>query len=59
MLVDELNMENTGEIASDSKPGIDSTMNIPGEGFKHALPPLIRMDEYVRKRIAALFGGKP
>jgi len=56
---DELNMENTGEIASGSKPGIDATKKILGEGFKHAWPPLIRMDKHVRKKIDALFGGKP
>jgi 3-polyprenyl-4-hydroxybenzoate decarboxylase len=59
LLDDELNMENTGEIASGSKPGIDATKNIPGEGFKHAWPPLIRMDEHVRNKIDALLGGKP
>jgi 3-polyprenyl-4-hydroxybenzoate decarboxylase len=50
LLDDDLNMENTGEIASGSKPGIDATKKIPGEGFKHAWPPLIWMDEHVRKK---------
>ena len=37
-------------IASGSKLGIDETKKLPGEGFKHAWPPLIRMDENVQKR---------
>ncbi len=50
LLDDDLNMENTGEIASGSKLGIDATKKIPGEGFKRAWPPLIWMDEHVRKK---------
>ena len=61
----------TGEIAIGSKLGIDATKALPGGGFKRAWPPcgvvarrerrltLIRMDESVRKKIDALFGGKP
>jgi 4-hydroxy-3-polyprenylbenzoate decarboxylase len=49
----------TSEIAIGSKLGIDATKKIPGEGFKHAWPPLIRMDEHVRKKVCAPFGGKP
>ncbi len=45
----------TSEIAIGSKLGIDATKKIPGEGFKRAWPPLIKMDESVRKRIDALF----
>jgi 4-hydroxy-3-polyprenylbenzoate decarboxylase len=30
--------------ASGSKPGIDATKRIPGEGFKRPWPPLIKMD---------------
>ncbi len=45
----------TSEIASGSKLGIDATKKIPGEGFKRPRPPLIRMDESVRKKIDALF----
>jgi hypothetical protein len=63
---DELNMENTGEIASGSKPGMDATIpprRDPGEGFKRAWPPcedeapkeqrltLIRMDEAVKAKV--------
>jgi 4-hydroxy-3-polyprenylbenzoate decarboxylase len=45
----------TSEIASGSKLGIDATKKIPGEGFKRAWPPLIKMDEAVKKKIDALF----
>ena len=48
----------TSEIAIGSKLGIDATKKMPGEGFKRPWPPLIRMDESVRKKIDALFGGK-
>ena len=46
----------TSEIASGSKLGIDATKKIPGEGFKRAWPPLIKMDEAVQKKIDSLFG---
>ena len=46
----------TSENASGSKLGIDATKKLPGEGFKRPWPPLIRMDENVRKRIDAFFG---
>ena len=45
----------TSEIAIGSKLGIDTTKKLPGEGFKRAWPPLIKMDESVRKKIDALF----
>ena len=48
----------TSEIASGSKLGIDATKKIPGEGSKRPWPPLIRMDETVRKKMDALFGGR-
>ena len=47
----------TSEIASGSKLGIDATKKLPGEGFKRSWPPLIKMDEAVRKEIDALFKG--
>jgi 4-hydroxy-3-polyprenylbenzoate decarboxylase len=47
----------TSEIAIGSKLGIDATKKIPGEGFKRAWPPLIKMDENVRKKIDELFGN--
>ncbi|HLX95705.1 MAG TPA: hypothetical protein VKU37_08165 [Verrucomicrobiae bacterium] len=49
----------TSEMAMGSKLGIDATKKLPGEGFKRPWPPLIRMDENTRKKIDALFGGKP
>jgi len=38
--------------------GIDAAKKLPGEGFKRAWPPLIRMDEATRKKIDALLRGK-
>ena len=49
----------TSEIAIGSKLGIDATKKLPGEGFKRPWPPLIRMDENVRKKMDSLFGRKP
>ena len=46
----------TSEIAMGSQMGMDATKKLPGEGFKRTWPPLIKMDESVRKKIAALFG---
>ncbi|HEY5704292.1 MAG TPA: UbiD family decarboxylase [Terrimicrobiaceae bacterium] len=46
----------TSEIAVGSKLGIDATRKLPGEGFPRHWPPLITMDEAVRKRIDALLG---
>ena len=34
-----------------STPGIDATKKIPGEGFKRPWPPLIKVDENVRKKV--------
>ena len=47
----------TSEIASGSKLGIDATKKLPGEGFKRPWPPLIKMDEAVRKKIDGLFNS--
>jgi 4-hydroxy-3-polyprenylbenzoate decarboxylase len=47
----------TSEIASGSKLGIDATKKLPGEGFKRPWPPLIKMDETVRKKMDALFSS--
>jgi 4-hydroxy-3-polyprenylbenzoate decarboxylase len=44
--------------ASGSKPGIDATRKMPGEGFKHAWPPLIKMDEAVKAKVEQLMRGK-
>ncbi len=47
----------TSEIAMGSKLGIDATKKLPGEGFKRSWPPLIKMDEDVRRKIDSIFGG--
>ena len=44
----------TSEVGMGSKLGLDATRKIPGEGFKRPWPPLIRMDEAVRKKIDTL-----
>ena len=41
---------------SGSKLGIDATNKIPGEGFKRAWPPFIRMDESVKAKVEKFFG---
>ena len=38
-----------------TKLGIDATRKPAGEGFKRNWPPLIKMDENVRKKINALY----
>jgi 4-hydroxy-3-polyprenylbenzoate decarboxylase len=45
----------TSEIAIGTKLGIDATRKLAGEGFKRHWPPLIKMDEAVRKKIDALY----
>ena len=49
----------TTEMAIGSKFGLDATKKLSGEGHKRGWPPLIRMDETVRKKIDGLCGGKP
>ncbi len=44
----------TSEIASGSKLGIDATKKLPGEGFKRPWPPLIKMDESVKVKVAKI-----
>ena len=44
----------TSEIAIGSKLGIDATKKIPGEGFKRAWPPLIKMNESVKAKVEKL-----
>jgi 4-hydroxy-3-polyprenylbenzoate decarboxylase len=48
----------TPEFAVGSKMGIDATQKLPGEGFKREWPPLIRMDEAVRKRVDEILSAK-
>ena len=45
----------TSEIAIGSTLGIDATKKIPGEGFKRAWPPLIKMDAAVKAKVDSLF----
>ena len=45
----------TSEIAVGSKLGIDATKKMPGEGFKRAWPPLIKMDAAVKAKVDSLF----
>jgi len=40
--------------ASGSKLGIDATKRLPGEGFKRPWPPLIKMDETTKARVAKI-----
>src|SRR5262245_12069390 len=49
----------TSEIAIGSKLGIDATKKLPGEGFKRPWPPLIKMDESVKAKIAARHSPQP
>jgi 4-hydroxy-3-polyprenylbenzoate decarboxylase len=44
----------TSELAMGSKLGIDATRKIPGEGFKREWPPLIKMDEAIKRKIDSL-----
>ncbi len=48
----------TSEIAIGTKLGIDATKKLPGEGFKRAWPPLIKMDAAVKAKVEKLFGAK-
>jgi 4-hydroxy-3-polyprenylbenzoate decarboxylase len=41
----------TTELAVGSKLGIDATRKLPGEGFKREWPPLIKMDEAIKRKI--------
>ena len=46
------------KIAIGNKLGIDATKKLPGEGFKRAWPPLIKINETVGNKIDSLFGEK-
>ncbi len=46
----------TSEIAVGSKLGIDATKKLPGEGFKRAWPPLIKMDAAVKAKMQKSVG---
>lgn len=47
----------TSEMAIGSKLGFDATKKLAGEGFRRPWPPLIRMDEQVRKKIDLMLNG--
>ncbi len=47
----------TNEIGTGSKMGFDATRKLPGEGFKRPWPPIIKMDENVKAKVAASFGN--
>lgn len=44
------------EIAIGSKLGIDAIKKLPGECFKRAWPPLIKMDEALKAKVEKLVG---
>jgi 4-hydroxy-3-polyprenylbenzoate decarboxylase len=41
----------TTELAVGTKLGIDATRKLPGEGFKREWPPLIKMDDAIKRKI--------
>ena len=47
----------TSEIAVGSKLGFDATKKLPGEGFKRQWPPLIRMEEAIKRKVDAMLGN--
>ena len=38
--------------------GIETAKKIPGEGFKRARPPLIKMDEAVKAKVESILKAK-
>ncbi len=47
----------TREIASGSKLGNDATKKLPGEGFESPWPPMIRMNDDVKRKMAGMRNG--
>jgi 4-hydroxy-3-polyprenylbenzoate decarboxylase len=47
----------TNEIAIGSKMGLDATKKLPGEGFKREWPPIIQMNEIVKKKVDEILNG--
>jgi len=47
----------TNEIAIGSKMGLDATKKLPGEGFKREWPPIIQMNEFVKKKVDEILNG--
>jgi 4-hydroxy-3-polyprenylbenzoate decarboxylase len=48
----------TTDLAVGAKMGIDATHKLPGEGHQRGWPPLIKMNEAIRKKVDALFSMK-
>ncbi len=49
----------TTDIASGTKLGMDATKKLPGEsGFHRQWPPLIKMDEAIKKKVNSILGGQ-
>jgi len=48
----------TTELAIGTKLGIDATKKLPGEGFKREWPPLIKMDDAIKRKIDQWRKGK-
>lgn len=46
------------EMNSGRNLGLDGTKKLPGEGFERAWPPLIKMDQSVKAKVAKLFKAK-
>jgi 4-hydroxy-3-polyprenylbenzoate decarboxylase len=44
----------TSQLAVGSKLGIDATRKLPGEGFQRQWPPIIKMDEAIKKKVDGL-----
>jgi 4-hydroxy-3-polyprenylbenzoate decarboxylase len=49
----------TTDLGIGSKMGIDATHKLPGEGHKRGWPPLIKMDESIKRKIAQSFPAPP
>ena len=47
----------TTEFAIGSKLGLDATKKLSGEGFHRECPPIIEMDETIKKRVEDLLAG--
>ena len=47
----------TNEMAIGSKMGLDATKKLPGEGFKREWPPIIQMNDLIKKKVDALLNS--
>lgn len=47
----------TSEVGIGTKMGIDATKKLPGEGFKRAWPPILKMDPAIKAKIETLLGS--